>query len=156
MAQVEFILSHSEARAVLFAGEMQSTVLSDLKNRLPALQGLLALDDRSGPWHDRFLDLSRPERREPEALESVRALAQSLSDESVASIVYTSGTTGQPKGVMLTHANICFNLRQCITASRVSQCRPRAVGSASSPRFRENSLLRLFRARHCHRLRRSA
>ena len=115
VAQVEFILSHSEARAVLFAGEMQSTVLSDLKNRLPALQGLLALDDRSGPWHDRFLDLSRPERREPEALESVRALAQSLSDESVASIVYTSGTTGQPKGVMLTHANICFNLRQCIT-----------------------------------------
>jgi long-chain acyl-CoA synthetase len=115
VAQVEFILSHSEARAVLFAGEMQSTVLSDLKNRLPALQGLLALDDRSGSWHDRFSDLSRPVRREPEALESVRALAPSLSDESVASIVYTSGTTGQPKGVMLTHANICFNLRQCIT-----------------------------------------
>jgi long-chain acyl-CoA synthetase len=115
VAQVEFILSHSEARAVLFAGETQSTVLSDLKNRLPALQGLLALDDRSAAWHDRFSDLSRPERREPEALESVRALAQSLSDESVASIVYTSGTTGQPKGVMLTHANICFNLRQCIT-----------------------------------------
>ena len=115
VAQVEFILSHSEARAVLFAGEMQSTVLGDLKNRLPALQGLLALDGRSAAWHDRFSDLSRPERREPEALESVRALAQSLSDESVASIVYTSGTTGQPKGVMLTHANICFNLRQCIT-----------------------------------------
>jgi long-chain acyl-CoA synthetase len=114
VAQVEFILSHSEARAVLFAAEMQSTVLSDLKNRLPALQGLLALDDRSAPWHDRFSDLSRPVRPEPEALESVRALAQSLSDESVASIVYTSGTTGQPKGVMLTHANICFNLRQCI------------------------------------------
>ncbi len=115
VAQVEFILSHSEARAVLFAGEMQSTVLSDLKNRLPALQGLMALDDRSASWHDRFSDLSRPVLREPEALESVRALAQSLSDESVASIVYTSGTTGQPKGVMLTHANICFNLRQCIT-----------------------------------------
>ena len=38
---------------------------------------------------------------------------QSVPDDALATICYTSGTSGRPKGVMLTHGNIIANVRQC-------------------------------------------
>ena len=41
-------------------------------------------------------------------------MAGAVADD-VMTLVYTSGTTGPPKGVMLTHANVDFVLRQFVT-----------------------------------------
>jgi long-chain acyl-CoA synthetase len=38
----------------------------------------------------------------------------SASDDDLATLLYTSGTSGRPKGVMLTHGNITSNIRQCV------------------------------------------
>lgn len=43
-----------------------------------------------------------------------------LSEEDLASIVYTSGTTGSPKGVMLTHRNFCSDAEALINAGLVT------------------------------------
>jgi acyl-CoA synthetase (AMP-forming)/AMP-acid ligase II len=41
-------------------------------------------------------------------------VARSLEDTAVAQLYYTSGTTGQPKGVMLTHRNVTTHARACV------------------------------------------
>ncbi len=65
-------------------------------------------DDRLMSWDD-FLAVGRQHRAEnPDAV--VGRMADALS-EDVMTLVYTSGTTGPPKGAMLTNANVAF----CIT-----------------------------------------
>jgi long-chain acyl-CoA synthetase len=68
-------------------------------------------DDRVMSW-DAFLEMGRAHRSaHPDA---VRDRMADASVDELAALVYTPGTTGPPKGVMLTHANVDFVLRQFV------------------------------------------
>ncbi|NPV58157.1 MAG: AMP-binding protein [Actinobacteria bacterium] len=54
---------------------------------------------------------------QPEAIENRPA----LSDEDIAALLYTAGTTGKPKGVLLTHGNIGSNVRAIAASNRISR-----------------------------------
>lgn len=43
-----------------------------------------------------------------------------VDDDALALLLYTSGTSGRPKGVMLTHANLSANIAQCIEFAKFS------------------------------------
>lgn len=53
--------------------------------------------------------------------DAIRANEKSVKPDDLAVLIYTSGTTGNPKGVMLSHANLCENLKSALTRLRLRE-----------------------------------
>jgi long-chain acyl-CoA synthetase len=109
--QIRWILGHSGARALVFSGK-HSAIANILGRDLPDLRLLIALDGERGDGFVSFADIVRSNTGDAP---SIRRECLGAAPSDLATIVYTSGTTGQPKGVMLTHDNICFDLHQCVS-----------------------------------------
>ena len=119
--QIAYILRDSGARAVFAEDGVQLAKLMEIRDQCPELRHIIVFDapgeipDRILAWHD-FVQL------DPAGLsdEAFRDEARAARPESVATILYTSGTTGTPKGVLLTHANVGSNVRVCRTLLDIS------------------------------------
>jgi long-chain acyl-CoA synthetase len=97
----KFILNDCAAKVVVAATEKAYRALKAAAPQIPSLEHVIGLFlPESDP--DSYLGLLSRGRGSPVA----RHVAKS---EDIAAYIYTSGTTGQPKGVKLSHANICSN-----------------------------------------------
>ncbi|MDK2911004.1 MAG: long-chain acyl-CoA synthetase [Bacteroidales bacterium] len=101
-----YILKESGCRIVFTGNRYTASTIEERKSELPDLQKIICFDDNSNslPFSE-FLQIGRAH---PQPEELATRMAQ-VNPEDIASIIYTSGTTSQPKGVMLTHENHVSN-----------------------------------------------
>ncbi len=103
--QTLVILQDSGARLAFVSTLEQYRKILAIKART-AIEKVVLMDEVSVPEAIPMWDSMRDAGRHPE----IEAGARQVSPDDLATIVYTSGTTGIPKGVMLSHGNLVANL----------------------------------------------
>ena len=110
-SQIEHILNNSGARVAIVEDRELLEKVSGLRNRAVALWSIIVMDGDVGSGEDDVHWFNGVERTgEYSPLEGWEERWRSIGREDVATVVYTSGTTGMPKGAVLTHGNILSNL----------------------------------------------
>ena len=106
--QVHWILSDSAAKGVFVETDAHRTTLDEVSNRLDMLEHTWQIEAGAlGTLGTLGEDVSD---------DDLHARRHSVTADQLATIVYTSGTTGRPKGVELTHRNLLSEIRGAIQA----------------------------------------
>src|SRR6058998_1134002 len=119
--QVEHILRDSGAAAVFCSTAAQVEKIQAVRAGLPALRHIIAFDPQAGSGVIPLADVEQRGRAGAATYPRFKEDALAVRPDDLATLIYTSGTTGQPKGVMLTHDNICSNVRGSVQTLRVSE-----------------------------------
>ncbi|MDG5766351.1 AMP-binding protein [Balneolales bacterium ANBcel1] len=115
--ELQFRLFHSDA-TVLIVSENQAQKITSIRENLPQLQRIILLDSKEQYAEDeisknqvvqmgrKFLKKNR---------EAFLKRKDAVQPDDPANISYTSGTTADPKGIILTHRNYTANVEQALT-----------------------------------------
>jgi long-chain acyl-CoA synthetase len=115
--QIAYIINHSDAEFVLVDTREQLLKVLSVRDQLPKVRHIIALDasDDDVTSYQAFIERGRAERSQLSSL--LKERAEGAAPDDVAIMVYTSGTTGPPKGACLSHRyiiNSVESLRQTI------------------------------------------
>ena len=122
--ELEFVLNKVSCKGLVIASQFKSTNYQDIltkiapelcqadnkvlnAKRLPHLQHVIKIDDQAHTGMHRFQDLLTAPTTH--MLKKLQHIASELQFDETINIQFTSGTTGNPKGTMLTHNNILNN-----------------------------------------------
>jgi long-chain acyl-CoA synthetase len=112
--EAAFVLNDSEARMVIYH-EVTDRAVAVIRSKLTHARAFVAIGRTVVPSADQYERLVSENDDEPVLVQPRNAA------EDVAVILYTGGTTGLPKGVMLTHDNLLTNVASVVSALGLDQ-----------------------------------
>lgn len=103
----DFIFNNADVKYCFVSDSVLYDKVMKIRDKVATLQGVFVFDQINGApnWRE-IIDLGTDEATQSE----VDDLSKSINTEDLATIIFTSGTTGRPKGVMLSHLNIVSNV----------------------------------------------
>ena len=133
--QLVYILQHAGDRLV-FADRSLAGTLAPVQGALPRVEAWVLMDDRGEPP----ATLPSPALEYEVLMESAPAeeAFPAIDERAAASLCYTSGTTGDPKGVLYSHRSVYLHTMGCCMADSMA-IRERKVVLPVVPMFHANA-----------------
>jgi long-chain acyl-CoA synthetase len=128
--QVAYVAGNCDARIAILDGAAELARWQPVLAQLPRIRHVIVIDAVACPAGEEYLSWAQfealGEQRWDELAGQVSARIDAIAPEDPATLLYTSGTTGTPKGVIVTHASVSYELA-AVTAAGAAPMHARWV-----------------------------
>ena len=122
--QIAYVAGNCDARIAVLDGAAELARWQQILDRLPGVKKIIVRDPAACPAGDQYLtwDVFAALGKERFAADpgAVTARIAAIGPEDPVTLLYTSGTTGNPKGVLLTHHNVLYEVAAAASTGSVA------------------------------------